>query len=188
MVIANVTEAKGSLVIFPDFGGNTFYARTLVRQLSRDVTCYVMRFSPDMVDRLDRLSVEDIGLRFATDIMAAGIASPIHLIGHSFAGFLAYETGRQMAIGGAPPEKLWILDLVRHRRPELRELVRDPWYHAKKSAKYLILNWRMLLLRRHDPDILAAYGVWRVDMKLHPKSYRYILRCLYSAMLAYSPS
>lgn len=185
--VANVADPAGSLVFFPDFGGNTLYARNLIRPLARDVTSYCLRFAPDMTARLDQLSVEDIARRFADDIRAAGLSGPIHLIGYSFAGYLAYETARQLALDGAPAESLWIIDLQRRRRPGLRQVLRHPVYHFIRVRRHIKANWRSLLLGRSDPDILAAYGAWRIDMKLHPESYRYILRCMYAAMLAYIP-
>jgi thioesterase domain-containing protein len=187
MAAASLSGSNGSLVFFPDFGGNALYARHMVAQLSGVLDCYMMQFAPDMVRSLDKLSIESIGQRFAKDLTSAVISRPILLLGHSFAGFLAYETGRQMALRGSAPDSVWILDLPRRRRPGLREFLRDPRHHAVGIARHIKGNWRSIILRRRDPNILASYGVIRINIASHPEAYRYIIRSMHSALVAYEP-
>ena len=175
---------QGTLVFFPDFGGNTIYARPMVTALGLAVSCCAMRLSVDMVAALDTCSVEDLGRRFAADLVAANLPRPLHLMGFSFAGCLAYETARQLSQRGAAPDMLWILDLI-HRSRFLREFLRSPARHTVGLARYAKRNWRAILLRQPDPNIVVAYGVWRIDMSAHPAAYRPILRGMYAAFLKY---
>ena len=47
--LARVSKAagQGSVVFFPDFGGNTLYARPLVAELGSQIDCLALRFEGD---------------------------------------------------------------------------------------------------------------------------------------------
>ena len=81
----NRPSQEGTLLFFPDFGGNNLYARPLVAQLSKEISCYGLRFSADMIKSFDDLSIEDIARQFAKDIISVNLTRPIHLLGYSFA-------------------------------------------------------------------------------------------------------
>ncbi len=187
--LARVSKAagQGSVVFFPDFGGNTLYARPLVAELGSQIDCLALRFATSMIEELPRLSLEDIGRKFAQDIIDADLPRPLHLAGFSFAGFLAQETGRQMALLGSGPDRVWIYDLVVYEPLNWRSFFRDPVRHVSALAVYLVRNWRQALLRYVDPDILHAYGLVRISLASHPESYRFIMKNLYQAVQQHRP-
>lgn len=183
----NVAEGAGSLVFMPDFGGNTIYARPLVTELAADCSCYAVQLTPELVSSLPGLSIEEMGRQFAEAIAAAQLPRPLHVLGFSFAGYLAHETARQLALLGDAPDTVWLLDLARYRPLNLGEVLRRPLYHAADILRYLKANRRRLLFGKQEPDMLAAYGVSRMDLTRHPESYREIIRCNYAALLDYRP-
>ena len=178
---------KGSLVFMPDFGVNALYARPLVAELVGECSCYAAQIAPQVVANLPGLSIEDIGRRFAEAIDAAQLPRPLHILGFSFAGVLAYETSRQLALRKAAPDQVWLLDISRYRPFSLSDLLHRPVSHAIMLFQYLKANWRRFLLGRKEPDVLSAYGVIRMDLRSHPESYREIIRCNYDALLHYVP-
>ena len=52
--LLRVSQATGfgSMIFFPDFGGSTIYARTLVAELGREISCLTVRFAPDLIEQL----------------------------------------------------------------------------------------------------------------------------------------
>ena len=177
----------GSLVFFPDFGGSTLYARHLIAELGKEIRCLALRLAPDMIENLPRLSLEEISRRFAQDILDAGLPRPLHLVGFSFAGFLAHETGRQMALLGEPPDRVWIYDLLVYSPLSWRMILDEPVRHGTALAVYFAKNWRRVLLGKGQADTLHAYGLVRVSLSSHPESYRFIMRNLYQAMEKHRP-
>lgn len=178
-------EGAGSLIVMPDVGGNTLYARPLVAELADECSCYAVQLGPATVASLAELSVEDLGRQFAEAIVAAQLHGPVHVLGYSFAGFLAHETARQLALLGATPEMVWILDLMCYHPLTLRGFMRYPIHHARNIALYLRWNWRRLLLGQEEPELLAAYGISRIDLRKHPESYRHIIRGNHAALQRY---
>jgi thioesterase domain-containing protein len=187
--LARVSKAagQGSVVFFPDFGGNTFYARPLVAELGSQIDCLALRFAMSMIEELPRLSLEDIGRKFAQDLIDADLPRPLHLAGFSFAGFLAQETGRQMSLLGSGPDRVWIYDLVVYEPLNWRSFFSEPIRHVSALAVYLVRNWRQALLGYVDPDILHAYGLVRLSLASHPESYRFIMKNLYQAVQLHRP-
>ncbi|MGI1661763.1 thioesterase domain-containing protein [Palleronia sp. KMU-117] len=189
-ILHRLTDADrpGSLVVFPDFGGNTIYARSLVSSLASTLSCYALRLPADLITEPDAQSLEVVAGRFAEEILSHGLHPPLQLLGFSFAGALAYETGRQLDLRGARPDMVWILDLPLRKPLGLREFLKHPVHHAKAIRRHLRLNWRRLILRKQDPSVLSAYGIWRIDLSRHPESYRTVMRFLYEAFRLYRPA
>lgn len=174
-------DQAGTLIFFPDFGGNSLYARPLVRLLGGSISCFGTRFSADMVQSLETLSIEDVGKRFADDIQHAGFKRPIQFLGFSFASALAYETAQVMAQRNDAPDNVWVLDLPAPIKRRFRDVLRRPVFHLKLTYRFLRQHWRSVFFRNHDPMILYRYGVIGFDLKEHPESYRFIIRHLYAA-------
>lgn len=172
---------EGSLLFFPDFGGNNLYARPLVAQLGNEISCYGLRFSADMIKSFHDFSIRDIALQFAKDIIVADLTRPIHLLGYSFAAALAFETGCMMEQLGSSPENIWILDLPAPVPFRAVDLLHNPSFHLKLTYRQLRRNWRGILLGKPDPMILQRYGVIGFDLTAHPEAYRFIIRHLYAA-------
>ena len=181
----NNPSQEGTLLFFPDFGGNNLYARPLVAQLSKEISCYGLRFSADMIKSFHDLSIEDIARQFAKDIISVNLTRPIHLLGYSFAAALAFETARVMELQGASPENVWILDLPAPVPFRAKDILRNPSFHLKLTYRQLRRNWRGIFLRKPDPMILQRYGVIGFDLSAHPDSYRFIIRHLYAAYARY---
>lgn len=177
----------GSLVFMPDIGGNAIYAVPLIEDLADVCSAYSMLMPQDFTTSSTTPSIEDLGRQFADDIINAQLSGPLHVLGFSFAGFLAYETSRQLALRGVAPDMVWIVDLWRYRPLTLSEFSRHPAYHVVNLAKYVLANWRRLLLGRPAPEVLSAYRVVRFDLRKHPESYRDIIRRNYASMLRYRP-
>ena len=179
------SKRAGTLLFFPDIGGNTIYARPLVQDLGHNVLCLGVRFAPDMIEALAELSLEDIGSRFAKDILEIQLPGPVCLLGFSFAASLAYETGRAMTKLGVAPDRIWILDMPAPVKLNIRSILKEPKFHLKSCYRYARSNWRRIALGKYDPLILHRYGGMGMDLRGHPESYRYIIGHLYGAFGRY---
>ena len=187
MLGANGTNgANGSIVFCPDYGGNVLYARPLVPLLAPSLQCLGLRLTPEWLAAPGGLELEAIGERFATDIDAAGLTPPIHLIGFSFAGIVAFETARHLA-GIGSQAQLWIVDTHIHRLFPHRYLPRGLWRELQHAGSWLRKNRRRLLSRAGEPEVLHRYRQIRFDLRGVPQAYRSILRALYEAVGRYRP-
>ncbi len=160
-----------SVVFCPDVGGNVIYARQLVRALGAGPSSYGLRLAPEMIETLDALTLQSAARRFAADLMAADLPRPLHVVGFSFAGYMAAETAQQLSLLGQPPDRLWILDLTARRELSLRSLLS-------------VLRSRFAANRG---QVLHRQGFIRIDLAGHPEGYRRILTRLYTLFSRYRP-
>ncbi|WP_420854558.1 thioesterase domain-containing protein [Sneathiella marina] len=177
----------GSLVFFPDFGGNVLYAKPIVQKLSNDVNCYGIRLKPDMIENLENLSLIDAAARFARDIAEANLPEPINVCGFSFAGYFAFETAHWLSKSHAIFCRLFILDTTIRSKNIQSRLLQSPLQELLYAIRYLGSNWRRLISRNIDPMMLHKYGQIGFDLNRHPESYRHIIRQMYKMMSTYNP-
>ena len=153
------------------------YSQNLIQSLKKTFTCYGVRLSPDMVARLDDgMTVENVGQAFAQDIEKARFPEPVYLVGFSFAAFFAFETARQLAMLGASPKRVWLLDMP--VRPILR---------PRKIMRYFYQSAKSWLSGRKHTN-LHRLGFLQIDTARHPESYRKLLIALYSILTRFKPS
>jgi amino acid adenylation domain-containing protein len=55
-------------------------------------------------------SIEEMAARYLAELRGAGVTGPVHLLGWSFGGVVAYEMARQLAATGSAPGRLGLLD------------------------------------------------------------------------------
>ena len=184
---------EGSVFFLPDLGGNTFYAKNLVFQLEPGRGAYGMRLDSELLENLPGCTLQGLAQRFAADLHASAFAEPFHLVGHSFAGILAFETARHLVMLGAEVGTLALLDCG------LPSRFYSGWYYRAVGA--VVEAVREFKIRQHDllkkavfghpaddPSvILSVPGFVRMDLTKHPESYRHIIRHLYRAMVDYEP-
>ncbi|MCF8466635.1 MAG: hypothetical protein K9G33_04480 [Sneathiella sp.] len=178
--------AGGSLVFFPDFGGNVLYAKPIVQKLSRDINCYGIRLSTDMVKDLESLSLVDIAFRFAEDISKEKLPEPIYVCGFSFAGYFAFETAIWLSMNHATMANLLILDTAIRPKSLFVRLAQSPILELLYAVRYLSKNWRSLLFKEKS-TILHKYGQINFDLGQHPEAYQYIIRHMYRLLSKYKP-
>jgi thioesterase domain-containing protein len=179
--------AGGSLVFCPDVGGNVVYARPLLPWLSPQVRCIGAHLLPQWLEQPGGIDIAKLGARFAADIRDAGLAPPIHLIGFSFAGIVAFETARHLSRLGVEVAQLWIVDTHIHRKFVLQHFWRGVHHELRYAARYLKQNRRRFLMLPPDPDVLHQYGQSRFDLNKHPQAYRTVIRLMYDALARYRP-
>lgn len=163
--------ARGpSLVFFPDMGGNVLYARNLIAAMGPGFQAHGLRLPDRPLADLARGSLQDLAAQFARDLVASGLG-PLHLVGFSFAGYLAAETARQLDRLGHPPAHLWIIDL------------------PASPARTPVAFWRALKSRLSSRRamILHSPGFLRVDLSAHPEGYQSIIRTLYRLFVRHRP-
>ncbi|MEO5695797.1 MAG: thioesterase domain-containing protein, partial [Burkholderiaceae bacterium] len=178
----------GSVVFCPDYGGNVMYARPLVPLLvEADLRCLGLRLTPAMLEAPGGLDIGALGRTFAADIRQARLPRPLHLVGFSFAGIVAFETARHLTDPAAEPARLWIVDTHIHRLFPLRYLLRGLRGELGYAVRWLLRNRRRLVTGRRDSDVLDHYGQMRFDLSQHPHAYRIVIRRLYEALARYRP-
>lgn len=181
---------RGTIVFMPDVGGNLLYARPLVAPLSEAAACIGTRLDRTLLGRLDRLSVPDLGRRFAADLLQADLPRPLHLVGFSFAGLVAFETARHLAAANAPADGVWLIDTqVLRKLPGeggIKAALHRPLAEVNTAIRFLWRNRRRFLGQR-EPYVLHRYGHLRIDLSRHPEGHRPVIRGLYRALVAYRP-
>ena len=94
----NDLGGESSLIILPDLGGSTLYSKKIIAHINGSFNVYGLRLDNRLLKDLAQLSLTGMALRYATDLMASDLPRPFHLVGHSFAGFMAYEIAVQLAL------------------------------------------------------------------------------------------
>lgn len=82
-------DAAANLITLPDIYGNAQYIRHLMQHLSKDLSVYCFK-PPDA--NLAANGLTAVGQYYADVLQQVGFQQPVILLGHSFAGLLAYET------------------------------------------------------------------------------------------------
>jgi thioesterase domain-containing protein len=182
-----IGESTHNLVFFPDYGGNTFYARTLMPHLGKRHSTYSLKFSPLVMERLHELSIEDHAQEFVKTIRSANLAGEIHLVGFSFAGLLAYETGRLLAETSENRPDVWLLDTMLPTRLNIETLFRHPLHFLRLLSRRATKKVKRRIAQDPDDLILDHFNYAAVDLANHPERYRYIIKALYSAMVRFEP-
>lgn len=126
--------------------------------------------------------MRDIFEQLGTDILDRDIARPLVLLGHSFAGFLAYETAAFLGSKGAQVDAVVLLDTAVPWRFRLDA----PLQRVAIAAKNARDKWRGDLPT--GDNVLSEPGYWRVDLSELPESLQNTLRAWYHAMISYRPS
>lgn len=177
LFLMSVEADGGTAVFLPDVGGNVFYAKHLVHFLGEVLTCYGIKFSPDLLSNLEDSTVETICSTFAQDILAANLPKPIYLIGFSFGSLFAFETARQMGVKGKEPDRTWILDMP------VRPIIR-----LKQVLKHTSIGVGRWMRGEKNDNTLRKLGYITLDLSSHPKGYRSLIRSLYSKLTSFRPS
>ena len=173
-----------SLFFFPDQGGTSFYAKKLVAKIDSEFACYGIKFDPKLLERFSTL--QDTARSIAIDLRASNMSEPLHLIGHSFSGLLAYETACQLLSLGSRVGLLVLLDTRLPRRLyssrlyfRAVEIARAIRYRQYKLAKQVLLGI-------HDSNSIRNL-LSRLDLSKYPASYRSTLEQLIGARIDYKP-
>ena len=182
-------KGPSNIFFLPDIGGNVLYARNIVSQLTSECGVYTMRLDSELLENLPGCTIQGLARRFATDLTASVFPGPVHFIGHSFAGYLAFETARHAVELGMHVGSVILLDCaVPHR-------FRSGWYHQTAEHLYRVKSWLREMLKKaasgafnDDANmILSEPGFVRMDLSNHPEPYRHIIRHLYKALVDYEP-
>ena len=188
-----LTKAAGppSLIVLPDLGNSVMYMQKVLAASPTSNAVLGLRLDRDLIGRLETLDIPDIAARFAQDLAIAGLPPPYRLVGHSFAGILAFETAVQLEKRGIPQVELILLDSA---LPALNVWELRPWqwlasiaYHVKYPAQRLRDRWREYREGTKSQRFLHHRNYLRMDLGSHPPAYQFIIRELYRAMTTYSP-
>jgi thioesterase domain-containing protein len=168
--------SKEPLFVLPDLGGNSLYTKKILPRLveGRPVLAFRLKSAS-----LPAETVETIAEKIAMMIAKEYPRQRHHLLGHSFAGFLAYETAKALERLGANVGRVFLLDTPVPR-------------HDVTHLPSWLAHWTRLAFRRlNSPASSEGYlfkpGYIAIDLNRHPAAYREIIRSLYSAMTRYTP-
>lgn len=171
----NTGEAIHAL---PDIGGNLFYIGALIPYFAADRPILGLTLPPLNPKALAAETMETLAERTARALEDALPGRRHHLLGHSFAGLLAYETARALHRLGARPGLVAILDTG------------VPPGGLGRAASQLRYFAKRILGRigPHAAGVLASPGYATFDLRKHPAAYRDVIASLYGAMVRYRPA
>lgn len=201
---------KGQAFLFlPDLGGSVFYARKFVTKFGSEQPVYGFRLDPSHNWSTSQHDLTSIAEKFADDLIQSELSEPYHLIGHSFAGILAFETARQLEDRGAKVGTLAILDAATPANYRNRSWIDIVSYLPKlvtglfhllayelseSNFKETIKKSRSKLSRKTASNStpsqnmkLQTPGFATMDISAHPKVYQDLISHLYHSMTAYEP-
>lgn len=201
---------KGQAFFFlPDLGGSVFYARKFVPDFGSNQPVYGFRLDPSHDWSTSQHDLASIAEKFADDLILSDLPEPYHLIGHSFAGIMAFETARQLEEKGAIVGTLAILDAATPANYRNRSWMDWAFYIPKLTTglfhfvTYKLpqlsfkeisgkLNARLISKTSQQSSTmtnmkLKAPGFATMDLSAHPKVYQDLISHLYHAMTAYEP-
>jgi thioesterase domain-containing protein len=197
-------DGKIPLFFFPDLGGSVFYAKKLVAALDAKQPVYGFRLDSRTAWANFEIDIPSLAEKIADALIASDHTEPYHLIGHSFAGIMAFETARQLESKGAEVGILAILDAgvpLKYNKRSLLENLIYPFKLVFNILRYLSL--REILektkskyfgrtaqqsARPSDKTVLSSPGFATINLNNHPKSYRDIISHFYSALIRYEPN
>lgn len=181
-----------ALAFMPDIGGSVLYTRKLVAAFGSAVASFGMRLDQDLIDRLEGLTLAEVGERFAANLIASPLQPPYRLAGHSFAALLAFETARALERRDLDVAKVYLLDAAvpPQDMPGARG-ANQAFYRLGASTMFYVRSTKDALTRLREGgergQVLAKKGFVRMNLAAHPEPYRDIIRNLYRAMVAFRP-
>lgn len=185
--------SRQSLIILPDLGGSVFYSRKILKNLPPEQSVFGLGLDDTLFSALPECTLNNLAARFAADLCASSLPGPYHLMGHSFAGFLAYETARELVKREAPVGTLILLDSALPYT--LRRHETGAWYrHGVERLRHMRrrLRYPGKLMQSGRPEderteLLSVPGYLCMDLTKYPERYGYIIRHLYRMMVDYRP-
>ncbi len=185
--------SRQSLIILPDIGGSVFYSRKILKYLPTGQSVFGLGLDDTLFNALPECTLNDLAVRFAADLCASSLPGPYHLAGHSFAGFLAYETARELVRREAPVGSLTLLDSALPYM--LRRHETGAWYrhgverlrHMRRRLRYPGKLRQTGRPEDENTEFLSVPGYLYIDLTKFTERYGYIIRHLYRMMLDYRP-
>jgi thioesterase domain-containing protein len=166
--------------VFPDIGGNHLYARQAALSFDPARPVLGLRLPGLTPQALSAIGIEALAERFADALEAARPGAPHHLLGHSFAALLAFETACALQRRGARAGVVALIDA-----PPPPGAVRRAWLGLQGAVRRA---WRTRRLRAAPcAQRLAEPGFAAFDLASFAPAYRAIISGLYGAMIRYRP-
>ncbi len=183
-------EPNVCVIFAPDIGGGVIYSRKILSQIDDSISAHGFRLTPDLVQSLPQLSIQDIAKRFATDLRASALPEPYHLVGHSFAGLLAYEIACHLHELGSEVGVVALLDTAAPT-----QFYTGYWFRFVASARRLrdklhrfVLTSRLFQSPEKAATIKLYPGFILLDLSKHTASHVFIIENLYDSLVRYKPS
>ena len=134
-----------SLFFLPDVGGSVFYSRKLTEALGKEPSLYGFRLDPEFDWSQPERTFIKLAEQFADNLINSDIPEPYHLIGHSFAGLLAFETARQLKIKGGNVGLVALLDTPVPEHMRINSKIEKLTYVLRMIANIAYWVWHKIL-------------------------------------------
>jgi len=184
-------QGKGGsgLIAFPNIGNMTLYVQGLLPGIDPDIAVWSVSFDSRAAAPDECVSVKGLAHAFAVNLAGSDLPRPFHLLGHSFAGYLAYETACALAACSEPVRNVLLLDTaVPWRLREDRILLNHDRIRATNAAHLGTDIPDGASLPEATGNILHEPGFLRVDLSRIPPALHGTLRVWYAAMVRYEPT
>ena len=136
-----------TLIVMPDLGGRTFYMKQIILGIRQDINIWSLSARPTSTNSRSKISVQNLAKTFANQIMRSReISKPVFLVGHSFGGYLAYETAHVLLQQSSALGGVFLLDTA------------VPWRFRRDAVLQRIL-------RKIDEVRVAVFALDRQDVR-----------------------
>ncbi|MGI9373955.1 MAG: thioesterase domain-containing protein [Hyphomicrobiales bacterium] len=181
-----------NLVFVPDIGGSVLYSRIIIPKLHPEITVFGAKLTAQIFETLETTSLSTYAQNLATQISSLRTDGKVNIIGHSFAGTLAYEITRILKSHNFPVDKLILVDSglpAKFWETRTATCVRllEWTMHSKRSLIHRYNMSGMLGLKQDKGTYVSAPGYALFDLTIQREPMRHIIKHLYRAFVEYEP-
>lgn len=127
---------RPGLLIMPDVIGHVHRWQEMFAQVDFDRPVFGLELTGNTPYWKDNPSIKDIAEKLGEVVLQNAGEKPLHVIGHSFGGYLAYELGQHLRQQGHPPLSVTLVDITispAQREFQLRDYLSmarnvGPWF------------------------------------------------------------
>lgn len=210
-VAAVPLQPKGErppLFLMPSLSGLPSLWKDLLEELDAERPVFSLGLAGQNPPWSDQTSMSEIASHFVTAIRDTVTKGPLHLMGHSFGGMLAYEVARQLQYSGIEIGRVLVVDTgpeqvgkdslwktLRHLPHFWANIPRWFWQFVARttaSRKGYELRRALRLFRRRVASLFTREPVMEdldsaVDTRDIPFEFRKRMETNYNAFTAYQP-
>jgi amino acid adenylation domain-containing protein len=195
------------LFLMPKLNGSPWIARGLLRHLDPQRPVFALGLADENAPWGERVTLEEIAGHCVAALREAKVDGPLHVVGHSFGGIVAYEVARQLHAAGMEVGRVVIIDSWlelpgNSLRARLRNLAfffanLPRWvfqfvFKRSPAVQLFAVRRRFRSWRRRAGSLITREPAvkrldWSMDRQDRPEQLRKRMDTYFSALQSYVP-